>query len=387
MSHQGRILTAVLSASLGIVAAGAIAVAANAITGRGDRPLLRAGIARRRGGPKPRPAAAVARTAGRTTAAATPAARRLGRRLRLATPAHRAPARMTRARPRPPAPGEAVTMTAGGGRTRGREAAATAAPAQARPRRLGRRPRRRLNSGSSGAASSGSGASEQRRLGTAGQGSARSALDDWARWGPNVRQAGPARARVRAVSGPARAGGGGAAGWARPPIRKTAMRKPTRARAASMLKAVWMPSMKSAPPVAPSLGADEDRRGQAQADRATRDLEHVDDRPGEAARATRPRRSLRRWSPSGRRGRSRARGRHARERCGEVSLSAKSAISAGPTAMQADPSDEKRLRAEAVVEVARRRMRRRRRWPSSAASRRPAPIGEKPSTLIMNCGR
>ena len=41
--------------------------------------------------------------------------------------------------------------------------------------------------------------------------------------------------------------------WTRPPIRKVAIRKPPSAMAASTPKAVWMPSMKPAPLVAPSL--------------------------------------------------------------------------------------------------------------------------------------
>ena len=78
----------------------------------------------------------------------------------------------------------------------------------------------------------------------------------------------------------------------RPPTKRSAIRKPTSESAASSRKAAWMPSTKG------GICGREDGRGQAQADRAAGDLEHVDDAAGEAGL-----RFVDRGDPGGGRGR------------------------------------------------------------------------------------
>ncbi len=162
-----------------------------------------------------------------------------------------------------------------------------------------------------------------------------------------------------------------------PPTKRSATRKPTSESAASSRKPAWMPSTKG------GIAAGEDGRGQAQADRAAGDLEHVDDAAGEAGLRFVDRGDARRSSRSG---------RSCRSRCPSTTMPGTSDAVAGAGVDLREEEgrdgdaggaeDRQRLGAEAVVERPgdegdeRRRRRGRagcRRRPPAASSRTASP--------------
>ena len=124
--------------------------------------------------------------------------------------------------------------------------------------------------------------------------------------GPGVddvlRRPGEQRQRERQAVDPVDASVAARRAQSRPPTKKSAIRKPSSESPASSRK-------RRLDPVDERVLRREDGRGQAEADRAAGDLEHVDDRRRRGSPATRRPRSRRRSSRSGRSCRSRSRAR------------------------------------------------------------------------------